>query len=170
MYDVCKEFFAVLGVIYAELRCVAYLLGLLLQNTRKNGMEGAHPHAACCLAHHLHDALLHFFRRLVGEGEHQDGERIYFFLPNEVSHPTDKGPRFAASRACHYHAGTLRARHAPSLRLVKGAQQAVAETLHGGFTSSRATTPASSSSGVPVATYVFLPMPTSIGRLLENHS
>ena len=77
------------------------------QDAQAGGVKGSHPHGACGLADRGHDALAHFVRRAVREGE---GEYRVGMHPSleQASHPRGQHPRLAAARACDHEQRSIR--------------------------------------------------------------
>ena len=83
-----------------EILFVANVLRFFAQNPHPQRMKRAHGQAARLLAPQPRQhALLHFFRRLVGERNRRDVVRLVARLRNHVGDFFSNDARFAAARA-----------------------------------------------------------------------
>ena len=103
LYDGSALRFAVNGKILREPAAVCELA----QDTHAHAVNGADPHALAA-RDHVRKALAHLVRRLVGEGDGEDGGGQDALLLHEVRNARGEHARLAAARARKDEHGALR--------------------------------------------------------------
>ena len=105
--DVLDECPAVLGVVNGEVARVVDSLALHAEDAGKNAVERPHPNVAgLAFTDNSPNALLHLARRLVGERQRQNGERVHAFL-NEIGNPISQHPGLSRTRSGDDHHGAF---------------------------------------------------------------
>ena len=116
------------GIEYAEALAVAEMGMLVLQDVQSQGVEGGDAQAACLLlAEQFAGTLLHFLRRLVGEGDGADLFRPIAALADQPGDLLGDHAGLAAAGPGQHQTGLLDGHHGLSLGFIEVLQ------LHGRY-------------------------------------
>ena len=120
----------VLGIKDLEVLRQAGVLPVGAQKAMGQAMEGAHPHAAQGLLEDLFDAAAHLPRRLVGEGDGQQGPGDGPFHLDEPGDAMHQDPGLAAAGPGQYQAVAATGGHGLALGVVEGGEEG-GDVFHG---------------------------------------
>ena len=120
--DGLYEVLAVRGLVDGEALRIAYAVGVLAQNARKDRVERAHAYAAARRApHHLLDAGAHLLGGLVGKGQGQNVVRLHPLLQH-VGYARGEHAGLARARSRYDERRRIVIDHGVVLRLVESLQ------------------------------------------------
>ena len=115
--DGLNEVLAVRGFVDGVRLRVAYALGILAQDTRKDRVESTHTNVARHGAHHLLDARTHLLGRLVGKGQSQNIIGLHALLQH-ICYARSEHTRFTRARTRNDERGGLVVDNGIVLRLI----------------------------------------------------
>ncbi len=120
LHQVAQQAIRVIGVVNAEVRCVADVLTLAPQQARKGRVEGAHPHTpGASAADDLLHPLLHLAGRLVGERQRHHIARLGFGPGNKIRNAVGECARLARPRPGNNHDRAVGRLHRGLLRFIQ---------------------------------------------------
>ncbi len=106
LHDAAHQRLGIVGVVDGEVAGIAELLGLEPEEAGAERMERPHPERLAPLADQGGDPALHLPRRLVREGERQDGPRRNAEM-HQVRGAVREDARLPAARTRHDHDGAV---------------------------------------------------------------